>query len=278
MVQRQCFRLNESKTFMNAQNDNPETRSQNIKWLTDELLRYCGPIFVAPSLDSYPADMTAGTYALIDTGEKRLLITCCHVWDEYVRRHDEDKRTVLGVNLGDQDCIAFMNPLAHQLAVDRDLDLVVLEFGPDSIAVPHNKSWFRISDWPIPRSEKGEHIVTLGFAKARRTTDGINVTFGCAALPFAITDTSDRSIVVFCDERNEQVLNDVKNCLAGISGSPAYRVTEMGELHLVGFAKSGSLEDNASERTYQASPESPLRAHVSFTHASFLRYDGKLSQ
>ncbi|HWN95166.1 MAG TPA: hypothetical protein VNT99_09045 [Methylomirabilota bacterium] len=251
---------------------------QKINWLTNELLKYCGPIFVTPSIDSYPAEMDAGTYALINTGTKHLLVTCCHVWDEYERQHDKDERAVLAINLGEGDCIAFNNPLAHRLDIDRDLDLVALEFGPEGIAVPHNKSWFKISDWPIPRSGKGEYIVTLGFPKARRKTGGTNVTFGCAALPFAITDTNDRSIAVFCDEENKQVLNDVKDCLAGISGSPAYRLTEKGELRLVGFAKSGSLESNASERTYRALADSPLGAHVSFTHASYLRQDGTFSR
>ncbi len=254
------------------------TLGQQLVQLTNELVRYCGPIFVAPTLHSYPADLVGGTYALIDTGQKRLLVTCCHVWDEYEKQHDANEGAILAVNLGQGDCIAFKNPLAHRLAIDRDLDLVVLEFGPEGIAVPHNKSWFKISGWPIPRSEKGQCIVTLGFPKAWRTTTEINVAFGCAALPFAITDTSDRSIVVFCDDENRQVLNDVKDSLAGISGSPTYRLTENGELRLVGFATSGPLESNTPDRRYRALPGSPLCARVSFTHASFLRQDGILNQ
>src|SRR5438132_14392351 len=108
-----------------------------IDEITDELLRYCGPIFVAPALNSYPEQMIAsGTYALIDTDQKRFLVTCCHVWDKYVEQHDANLETILAVALGEgKSVIAFKNPELHKLAVNRDLDLAVFEFGPNEIPV-----------------------------------------------------------------------------------------------------------------------------------------------
>ncbi len=252
-------------------------KKHKLEWLSSELVRYCGPIIVAPSIDSLPAAMTAGTYSLIDTGEKRLLVTCCHVWDEYDAMYDRNSKVVLAVNLGDGDCtIAFKNPLAHRLAFDRDLDLVVLEFDPKAIPVRHQKHWFKIPEWPIPQVAKGDCIATLGFPRARRKVTGIHVTFGCAALPFCATDTNNRSAAVFYDEENKQVLDTVRDCLAGMSGSPAYQVTENGELRLVGFTKTGSLESDAPTRRCPALAGSPLSAHMSLTHASFLQRNGAL--
>ena len=255
-----------------------EAREIWIEQLDRELFRYCGPIFVAPALNSYPEQMIGnGTYALIDTGTKRVLVTCCHVWDEYEKNHDANSETVLAVSLGDgNSCIKFNNPENHRISIDRDLDLVVLEFEPEAIPLSHNKSWFRISDWPIPKIEKGNHIVTLGFPGVWRKTAGVECVFRRVVIPFAVTDVSKYTVAAFSDENNDQVLNDMKNSLGGISGSPVYRLNANRELCLVGFAKSGVEATDAPCRKYQSSPDSPLPA-VFFTHASFLQQDGSLS-
>jgi hypothetical protein len=255
------------------------TKDEFSKYLSHELLRFCGPIFVAPALNSYPGTMIGnGTYALIDTGEKRLLITCSHVWDEYGAKHDQNSETVLALSLGEGDSnIAFKDPKSHRIAIDRDLDLVVLEFEPDQIHVPHRKSWFKISDWPIQQAEKGDCIITLGFPGAWRKTAGLECKFECVVIPVIVTDTNDRTIAAFSDNKNKQVLNDMKDSMGGFSGSPAYRLNTNGEMSLVGFTKIGPEPGNAPERKYLTSPDSDLLL-VQFTHACFLRPNGMLSR
>ena len=247
-----------------------------IDEITEELLGYCGPIFIAPAINSYPGQMIGnGTYALVDTGQKRLLVTCCHVWDEYLQQHDANGETILAVTLGEGDSIvAFKDPERQLIAADRDLDLAVFEFEPEGIRVRHRKDWFKISHWPIPKVEKGECIVTMGFPGASRRTAGTECRFGCVAIPVVITDVTDRSIAIFYVDENQEVLNDMQNSLGGVSGSPAYRLSDDGDLKIVGFTKGGSLESNAPNRKYQAASGSPLSSAAFFTHASFLRQDG----
>jgi hypothetical protein len=249
-----------------------------IAKLSYELLRYCGPIFVAPALNSYPKDMIGnGTFALIDTGQKRILVTCCHVWDEYQRQHDAERETILAMAMGEGDsCFAFKNPEEHLIIADRDLDLAVFEFAPQGDGIRRDKSWFKITDWPISKATRGEYVVTLGFPGAWRFTSGTECKFACAAIPLAVTDTTDRTIAAFSDGENRQVLDDMKDSLAGISGSPAYQLARNGKLRLIGFARVGPSESSAPDRKYRASPGSPLPA-VFFTHASFLQPDGKLA-
>jgi hypothetical protein len=206
------------------------------------------------------------------------MVTCSHVWDAYETKHDADAETVLAVSLGDgRSNLAFKNPKDHCVALDRDLDLVVLDFEPAEIRVPHNKSWFKVSHWPLPRIGNGDHIVTLGFPGAWRETAGEECFFRCAAIPFLVTDVNGRTIAAFPDGRNNQVLNDMKNSLGGLSGSPAYRLDGRGELELIGFAKLGAANAEVPNRKYQSLPDSPLPA-VFFTHASFLQPDGSLSR
>ncbi len=250
----------------------------SIKNLTCELLRYCGPIFVAPALDSYPKDLIGnGTYALIDTGEMRLLVTCCHVWDKFQEQHDADNETILAVVVGEGDSvIAFKNPERHRIAINRDIDLVVFEFEPEGLGVRHNKTWFKISEWPIPKIANGECIVTLGFPGAWRTTVGTECNFKGVAIPLVVTDTTDRTLAAFSVEENQSVLSDMKDAWGGISGSPAYRLTKDGELQIVGFAKVGPLESDSPDRKYQSDPGSSLSG-LCFAHASFLLQNGELS-
>ena len=245
-----------------------------IKVLADELARYCGPIFVVASLDSEEI-LDGGTYALIDTGEKRLLVTCYHVWEKYEQRHDADNRTVLAVAVGDL-VISFKEPMKHRIAFDRDLDLVVFEFEPETIPVPHNKCWFKIEDWPISKVNKGTSIVTLGYPGTLRTSAGPLCKVQSVPFPLLVNDTTARNIYAYFVKENEQVLNDLKDYLGGISGSPAYCYAENGKLRLVGFVKSGPLESSAPNRQYRAESGSPLSAVVSFTHASFLQRAGTL--
>jgi hypothetical protein len=259
-------------------NDLTERELKN-RWLTNELLSYCGPIFVAPSLNSYPEQMIDnGTCALVDTGQRRVLVTCCHVLDEYEKQHDANQETILAMALGEgYSCISFKNPKRHLLDADQDLDLAVLEFDPKDINIPHTKNWFKVSEWPIPNVTNGEHIVFVGFPGAWRTAKGIEYGCGCAAIPLVVTDTNARTIACFRDSTNEQVLNDMKDCLGGISGSPAYRLTDRGDFRLVGFAKAGPEKSGSSARKYHAQAGSPLPA-VLFTHASFVQRDGTLKR
>jgi hypothetical protein len=74
---------------------------------------------------------------------------------------------------------------------------------------------------------------------------------------------------------NSEVLTDLRDCLGGISGSAAFRLTETGGLRLAGFAKLGPLESNAADRKCESLPGSPL-AGIFFSHAAFLQPDGTL--
>lgn len=241
-----------------------------------ELLRCCGPIFIAPSSSSSPSNDTirSGTYSLIDTGQKRLLVTCYHIWEAYENEHTANPETILAIGLDENSpCVEFRYPLRHSLDFSRDLDLVVFEFDP---TIAETKSCFKILGSEFQKADKGESIATIGFPGKWRTTLGMQFNFRGVFMPLVVTDTNDRTIAAFSVEENQSVLSDMKDSLAGISGSPAYRLSIDGELQLIGFAKAGPLESDSPDRTYQSAPGSALPG-LFFTHASFLQRNGKLN-
>ena len=85
-----------------------------------------------------------GTYCLIDTGKKRLLVTCHHVWQAYLDYQRENPDVTLAINLGDGDAsIAFAFPERQLIDTDADLDLAVFGFEPSQtrIATGSMSAW-----------------------------------------------------------------------------------------------------------------------------------------
>ncbi|HVM51137.1 MAG TPA: hypothetical protein VMU04_24120 [Candidatus Acidoferrum sp.] len=249
--------------------------------LSKEMLSFCGPIFIAPGLKTYPGQMVAnGTYSLIDTGQRRILVTCQHVWQAYLDYRVGNPEAVLAVNLGEGNAnIAFAFPERHIIDVDPDLDLAVFDFEPGHLrvnrsVVVHQKDWFPIRHWPIPTMPDGEYVALMGFPGKRIRKDGMLCTFSTQVLPLKASGVGERQIYIFNEGENVQVFRDIKSWLGGLSGSPAYTLSKAGA-SLVGFVKSGFKQTNEDTDT---NDRSLFAGSLSLTHARFLQRDGTLAR
>lgn len=251
-----------------------------VQKLTTEMLSFCGPIFITPGLMTYPEQMIDnGTYSLIDTGKRRLLVTCHHVWRAYLDERVKNPEAALGLNLGEGDAnIVFACPEKQLIDSDADLDLAVFEFEPahlqvNKAKVNHQKAWFPIRTWPIPSAKDGDYVALMGFPGKRIKKEGQLCTFSTQALPFKISGVGRRQIVIFNEAENVEVFNEIKNWLGGLSGSPAYTLQEDGA-SLVGFVKSGFRRNEVGEVPTQE--DSLFSGSLFLTHACFLKPDGTL--
>jgi len=262
-------------------NHRPEHLAAFVKSLANEMLTYCGPIFIAPGLRTYPKEMIDnGTYSLVDTGQRRLLITCNHVWQAFLERRAEYPESVLALNLGEgTGSIAFAHPERQLIDTDSTLDLAVFDFEPnqirtDGVMVNHQKDWFPVRQWPIAKVRDGEHVMLMGFSGKRVKKVGMLCTFVTQVLPLSLSGVGSREMYIFNEGENTEVFNDMKNWLGGLSGSPAYVLGKDGA-SLVGFVKSGF------KRTVEEgnlSDSSVFAGCLSLTHASFLQRDGTLTR
>lgn len=178
----------------------PEHLEAFVESLTREMLAFCGPIFITPGLLTYPGQMIDnGTFSLIDTGERRLLVTCHHVWQAFLDCRNTNPDTALCINLADGDAsIAFASPEHQLIDADPELDLAVFDFEPGQIrvkkiSVNHQQDWFPVPQWPIPRIENGEYVVLMGFPGRRITKEGMVCTFRTQAVPLGVS-----GVDVFC--------------------------------------------------------------------------------
>ena len=94
------------------------------------LLTHCAPVYFAPSPEARPPEIRAnGTVALVDTGERKLLVTCSHVWDEFEEYMQGFPAACL--------CTVFASGWGHPIRlrkgpvqIDRDIDLAVSDAWP----------------------------------------------------------------------------------------------------------------------------------------------------
>lgn len=168
----------------------PKRVAAFVESLTKEMLAFCGPIFITPGLKTYPGQMVDnGTYSLLDTGRKMLLVTCYHVWQAYLDYRVKTPEAVLCLNLGEGDAsVAFALPERQLIDSDPGLDLAVFDFDPNSISldkakVNQQKDWFRIERWPIPKVGSGDFVVLMGFPGKRVKKAGQLCRFTAQAIP-----------------------------------------------------------------------------------------------
>jgi len=236
-----------------------------LNFLTDEimLLPHCAPIFFLPSDRARPSDIpNNGTVSLIDTGTKKLLVTCCHVWHGFVDYRDKNPSAKLGVIFAN----GFGTPefLDEQVpVVDSTIDLAVFEARTD-IWDMGKKEFYGIHRWPVPKGKIDEPIAFLGFpGEGRRASEHVG-SFRYHVCGSTVEGVSELGLRLRKGHRTRgptgETISPVE--IGGVSGSPAFARSSKGGFRLVGFVKMGGSS---------ADP-------IFVAHAAFLNSDGSLSR
>lgn len=233
-----------------------ETRNY-LEYIVDPAVRqYCGPLFFTTSLTT-PANniLQNGSFGLVNTGRKNLLVTCNHVWEEF-------KELLKGKsNLMFSLCIDKFNPVVipdpDSLFVDADkrCDLATFDTAQISEAfVSESLQFFNISANPPPKLHEGDTLYMIGFPGKGRRADERSL--GFSRQPIGVVATEVGNFGFFANAKN---LNLDTNDFGGISGCPCFLVLKDKPIRLVGFA-TGYAPGNF--------------ATLQFTYARFIQPDG----
>jgi hypothetical protein len=206
-----------------------------------ELLTYVGCIIIAPGRFSRPNEMyDAATALLVDTGTRKLVVTCEHVIREYEAQRAKDPSMILALNLGDGDkTIELPDPTGPKrlIASDVSRDLAVLDYrGLDSNEIS-NRRYLPIDLNAIERPSIGDAVLFIGFPKAFRKTDETFATLCAIPVPLVVSQIAHSTILCACEGCNREAFADLGERFGGFSGGPVFAVDSNGKLHLVGFVR-----------------------------------------
>lgn len=211
--------------------------------LIHQLLPYVGCIFVTPGFRTLPGDIVGGaTAALIDTGARRILVTCQHVLRALREQKSQNPAAILALNLGYGDQTVEL-PDPEQRRIDEQpspLDLVSFHYtGLCSPQYPE-KEYLRLDTANHANVEPGNYVVFVGFPGTFRKTDGCLLEIPHLAIPLVVTDVTEATIVAAADKDNREVLTDMSDNFGGFSGSPVYVLHPQQPPLLIGFVREWS--------------------------------------
>jgi hypothetical protein len=237
-----------------------------ISDFTDDakMLTHCAPIFILPNSVPVPNTIHAnGTVALIDTGSRRVLVTCEHVWSYFVNFRIEHKEARFAVVFRNGPGLPIHVDDASLIDCDTELDLAVFDAGLFDEAKGF-KEFYRIYRFPVVDPKPRQPISFVGFpGEARRGSEVVGH-FGYSSFGLTVSDVSSSLIVLA--NTDPRILRDNHGNqvppidIGGMSGAPAYTRTSSGGFNLVGFVRAGNNSNT----------------DIRLSKASFLREDGKL--
>ena len=243
------------------------------KRIADVLKPYIVPVYFAhngklgPSPDNI---FSNATMTLLDTGERKLFVTCYHVWEKFQKYKAEDSGTLMLIGRGDGEELMHFND-AEYVDGDKDnLDIAILSFPYLKEVEKGEKRFYKAKNWPPENVSKGEVVGFLGYpgvGRGTHKTDRKGIFSGIGLWVDFVTSVSDRHSVI-ADEKNERerevYINSFKEsgALGGISGSSVYVFRDK-EYVLVGFVYEGG---------------EGMHSPVFASHASFINANGKIDR
>jgi hypothetical protein len=198
--------------------------------------RYCGAVFFTRSLKMPAGNVTAnGSFGLVDTGKKKLLVTCCHVWEEFQNARLRNPDTNMCICLDKRNPIVFTPD--EPLGEDRGLDVATFEI-ESFLAACEGRQFYPLHQNPPRRVAKGEKLFLVGFPGYLRTESDQAIGFG--RQPYGIAVSSVDGLRFHSDISNLELQPEQ---FGGSSGCPCFLVRKDKPLQLGvrDFAGAGAV-------------------------------------
>jgi hypothetical protein len=227
-----------------------------------QILGFCGPLFFSCCPELLPMNVVSnGTFGLVDTGQRKLLVTCSHVVADFDREKAENPDFQIAVLLG----AGYPVGLARSQLIDSDsrLDLATFDMEP-VLSHCSERRFYRLDEHPAPTLKPRDILAFIGYTGESRSLDPMGANFGYQSFGLSVADVSgfqiaaDVSDTTLLSDREGQTLPPSRSH-GGISGAPCFQLTRKNVLRLAAFATEEGL------------------GLVRMTHASRIRADGTLA-
>lgn len=208
---------------------------------------YRGPLYFGRSLETAMGDsvIANGGFGLVDTGKKKLLVTCHHVWEGFQEERRKDSSARMFVGLDRQPPVVFdqSEPIDH----DKSLDIVTFDMTP-MLAFCDGRKFYPLNRNPAPLPAKGSQLVVVGNQGIFRSGTKNGLCFGATTYSLQVADFSGFRVVADLSKAETKYAMQPMRASqpetsphGGISGSPCFLVRQDSQAHLVGFVTANCL-------------------------------------
>jgi len=218
-----------------------------------EVQQYCGPVFFTLSRQKAEGNVIAnGSFGLVDTGSKKVLVTCHHVWKEFQEARLIQENLEMCISLGRGPLVVL--PPGSAISEDRKLDIATFDMEP-LLGVCGGRKFYPLNLKPPRTVKTGDMVFFIGFqGHHRHIVDGA-LHFGVTRFGVKVSSVDGWDIY---SDISELKMNPEE--LGGISGCPCFRVRPGKPTELAGFVKA------------------VLGRYLCFTHANCLKKDGTITK
>jgi len=232
-----------------------------------EIKPFRGTIIITRSMELVSGGdsiIANGGFGLVDTGERKLLVTCHHVWKKFQEERGKNSKVRMAVCLHERSPIVF----DKRDPVDQDatLDIATFDISPVLGACGEHK-FYPLNQNPAPRVAKGDRLVLLGDQGKFRSLTDAGLGFGVTTYSVQISSVDGlRFHANFSKAESNYVMQPVRvpepnsSPDGGISGSPCFLMRENQPSELIGFVTGDFM------------------GYLCFTHASCLNPDGTIKR
>jgi hypothetical protein len=233
--------------------DRPTKREMTM--LTEpEARQYCGPMFFTRSLEVATEEniITNGSFGLVDTGKRKVLVTCHHVWEGFQAEYSKDPNVKICL------CLDTENPVYmsgnNLIDCDKDVDLATFDMA-EFLPACRQLQFFNLLSKPPTVVKKDDTLFLIGFPGCQRKPGNQFIEFGRQPFGVIVSTVEDPRF-----QANVTNVNWEPKKFGGISGCPAFLVTagRANEIQLAGFAQAVMMN------------------HLFFVHANRINPDGTI--
>lgn len=235
------------------------------------LLPMVSMLLIIDEAKPFPGNVRGtGTVSLVDTGDRKILVTCAHVFEKY-KKLSRASKSIGIIILGAPGQLDHFR-MAEFEVIDlerKHLDLVTIAPSRPVRLEDFGKKYYRGWPWPPRRAERGEQVAMIGFPGSTLMAIPGGMDIQPAYFQEFVGSANERYFLIF-DEHDER--DTVGICeggheirepphWGGMSGTAAFAYDpNIGDARLVGF-----LQEAGEGK----------RATFFVTHADFILPDGR---
>jgi hypothetical protein len=225
-----------------------------LNMIVDPQVRtFCGPLFFVSSRTTPKGTINgSASFGLVDTGQKKLLVTCWHVLfgeGGFKEVHSMNPAFQFGIGFGDTKpvSISYEDLMGMKVDDSRRCDLVTFDVSDAlDLVAASNLEFYNLKANRPPKVKIGDVLYFIGFPSKDRIENETSVSH--IRQPFGVQVARENESNFMASVINFKL---DKTDYGGISGAPCFVVQEGRPIRLVGFATGyGDTVLNMLQFTY----------------------------